>query len=135
MLAHCSLPPRSLPCRTLRAVPGELSSEAFRSVAVFLQPGGFGEVGERPARDSGPGKTLYQRPARVLEAKVSSHGREKGEGTEGKEGKEQKEGNLEKPRAFPGLGEEACWVRNHRRLYVLKGDAFLRISVGGRHRL
>ena len=38
-----------------------------------------------------------------------------------------------KPRAIAGLGEEAYWVGNpiSGALYVLKGNSFLRISVGG----
>ena len=38
-----------------------------------------------------------------------------------------------KPRGIAGLGEEDYWVGNpiSGALYVLKGDAFLRISVGG----
>jgi len=44
-----------------------------------------------------------------------------------------REEELRKPRRIDGLGEEAYWVGNpvSGALYVLKGDAFLRISVGG----
>ncbi len=43
------------------------------------------------------------------------------------------EKELRKPRSVGGLGEEAYWVGNPvaGALYVLQGDAFLRISVGG----
>ena len=50
-----------------------------------------------------------------------------------KETEEEREKELGKPRPVAGLGEEAYWVGNPitGALYVLKGDAFLRISVGG----
>ena len=46
---------------------------------------------------------------------------------------EERERELRKPRPVAGLGEEAYWVGNPitGALYVLQGDAFLRISVGG----
>jgi len=44
-----------------------------------------------------------------------------------------REEELRKPRPIDGLGEEAYWVGNRitGALYVLQGDAFLRISIGG----
>jgi len=44
-----------------------------------------------------------------------------------------REEELRKPRPIDGLGEEAYWVGNRitGALYVLKGNSFLRISVGG----
>jgi len=44
-----------------------------------------------------------------------------------------REEELRKPRPIDGLGEEAYWVGNRisGALYVLKGNAFFRISVGG----
>src|SRR2546426_10500010 len=46
---------------------------------------------------------------------------------------EERERELHKPRPVAGLGEEAYWVGNAitGALYVLQGDVFLRISVGG----
>src|ERR1700730_2942929 len=43
------------------------------------------------------------------------------------------ERNARKPRAISGLGEDAFWVGSpiSGALYVLEGDAFLRVSVGG----
>jgi hypothetical protein len=43
------------------------------------------------------------------------------------------EGNKAPPSPLPGIGEEAFWIRNPASgvLYVLKGDAYVRISVGG----
>src|SRR2546425_2340448 len=50
-----------------------------------------------------------------------------------KETQEEREKELRKPRVIDGLGEEAYWTGSPitGALYVLKGDAFLRISVGG----
>ena len=47
--------------------------------------------------------------------------------------KEQEEEESTRPRAIAGLGEEAYWVGGPiaGALYVLKGNTFLRISVGG----
>jgi len=49
------------------------------------------------------------------------------------ERKEQEEDESTRPRAIAGLGEEAYWVGGPiaGALYVLKGNTFLRISVGG----
>jgi hypothetical protein len=49
------------------------------------------------------------------------------------ERKEQEEDESSRPRTIAGLGEEAYWVGGPiaGALYVLKGNTFLRISVGG----
>jgi hypothetical protein len=49
------------------------------------------------------------------------------------ERKEQEEEESTQPRAIAGLGEEAYWVGGPiaGALYVLKGNTFLRISIGG----
>ena len=67
------------------------------------------------------------------------HPREKGEeekpvaGKDRKKAEVEREEELRKPRRIEGLGEEAYWVGNpiSGALYVLKGNSFLRISVGG----
>lgn len=48
-------------------------------------------------------------------------------------GKSEREKGESKPRLIRGLGEETYWVGNPvaGALYVLQGDSFLRISVGG----
>lgn len=52
----------------------------------------------------------------------------------GKSSPDQEKRKLLQPEAVSGLGEEAYWVRSRfgGALYVLKGDAFLRISIGGK---
>ena len=52
-------------------------------------------------------------------------------GRKGEKEREEEEGT--QPRAIQGVGEQAYWVGSPMvgALYVLKGDTFLRISVGG----
>lgn len=46
---------------------------------------------------------------------------------------DKKEDESSPPVAVPGLGEEAYWVHSFvGTLYVLKGNAFLRLSIGGK---
>jgi hypothetical protein len=54
-------------------------------------------------------------------------------GKTGDHSESEREEELRKPRSIAGLGEEAYWVGNPilGALYVLRGDTFLRISVGG----
>jgi hypothetical protein len=51
----------------------------------------------------------------------------------GKESEQEREEEANKARPITGLGEEAYWVGNPvaGALYVLQGEVFLRISVGG----
>ncbi len=62
-------------------------------------------------------------------------GRKKHEKTaaEHKQGKREEDEESTRPRTIKGLGEQAYWVGSPMvgALYVLKGDTFLRISVGG----
>ncbi len=61
-------------------------------------------------------------------------GREKSKGKEGKEpGEVEIEQEKTPPQKVPGLGDEAFWEpsRIGGALYVLKGDVFIRISIGG----
>ncbi len=50
-----------------------------------------------------------------------------------KKAEDEREEELQEPRSIDGLGEEAYWVGNpiSGALYVLQGNSFLRISVGG----
>jgi hypothetical protein len=52
---------------------------------------------------------------------------------EDKQGKHEEEEESTRPRVIKGLGEQAYWVGSPMvgTLYVLKGNTFLRISVGG----
>jgi hypothetical protein len=66
-------------------------------------------------------------------AKSESEEREKEKpAAKGKDAKEE-EGESTRPRTIKGVGEQAYWVGSPMvgALYVLKGNTFLRISVGG----
>jgi len=56
---------------------------------------------------------------------------ERGIGSEA--GREEEEERLSVPKPVKGVGQEAFWVGNGviGGLYVLKGDAYIRISIGG----
>jgi hypothetical protein len=47
--------------------------------------------------------------------------------------REEEDEESTRPRSIPGIGEQAYWVGSPMvgALYVLKGNTFLRISVGG----
>jgi len=59
--------------------------------------------------------------------------REKDNPAAGRKNAKQEEEEATQPRAIKGVGEQAYWVGSPMvgALYVLKGDTFLRISVGG----
>jgi len=65
--------------------------------------------------------------------KPASDQKEKAEKNPAAADKEEKEDDSTRPRAIAGVGEEAYWVGSPMvgALYVLKGNTFLRISVGG----
>jgi biotin carboxyl carrier protein len=67
-------------------------------------------------------------------AKPESEEREQEKPTaHGKPAREEEEEESARPRTIQGVGEQAYWVGSPMvgTLYVLKGDSFLRISVGG----
>jgi hypothetical protein len=59
-------------------------------------------------------------------------GRDKDRGHEKKKGEEEEEAAVP-PQKIPGIGDEAFWTRSRvgGALYVLKGDAYIRVSIGG----
>jgi hypothetical protein len=59
--------------------------------------------------------------------------REKSKGRDKRKGEEEEEGGGVPPQKIPGIGDEAYWTRSRvgGALYVLKGDAYIRISIGG----
>jgi len=61
-------------------------------------------------------------------AREKSRGRDKKKGEE-----EEEEGGGVPPQRIPGIGDEAYWTSSRvgGALYVLKGDAYIRISIGG----
>lgn len=88
-----------------------------------------------PAKPSAPGPRGYwqrqfhppEQPEKEKDEPAAGHAKAP------KKTEEEREKELSKPRPVGGIGEEAYWVGNRisGALYVLKGNAFLRISVGG----
>jgi hypothetical protein len=112
-----------------------LMSQCFFRTASFNKSVSLVLFTPDPAKPSGPGPREYwQEQFHAREPAV----KEKDEAAAGqakapKKTEEESERELRKPRPIAGLGEEAYWAGNRitGALYVLHGDAFLRISVGG----
>jgi len=75
-------------------------------------------------------ETTFARSAETPSAKEKEKEREKAKSGERREAEEEE---APKPEKIAGLGEDAYWIGSHvgGALYVLKGDEFFRISVGG----
>jgi len=75
-------------------------------------------------------ETTFARNAETPPAKEKEKDREKAKSGERREAEEEES---PKPEKIAGLGEDAYWIASHvgGALYVLKGDEFFRISVGG----
>jgi hypothetical protein len=88
-----------------------------------------------PAKPSAPGPREYWQkqfhPPEQAEKEKDEPAAGQAKGP--KKTEEEREKELSKPRPVGGVGEEAYWVGNPitGALYVLNGNAFLRISVGG----
>jgi hypothetical protein len=59
--------------------------------------------------------------------------RERNKGHDGKKSEEEEEEGGVPPQKIPGIGDEAYWTSSRvgGALYVLKGDAYIRVSIGG----
>jgi hypothetical protein len=80
---------------------------------------------ERAREEGGKGERERERERERKEREKK--GEKKGE----REGEEEEEESL--PTPVRGIGDEAYWASSHVNgiLYVLKGDAFIRVSIGG----
>jgi len=89
------------------------------------------EEEKRPASRKIPAKSAFASPSEARESKASAF--EKSENESNREPDSDADEAARKPRQIPALGEEAYWVGSpiSGALYVLQGDLFLRISVGG----
>jgi hypothetical protein len=112
-----------------------LMSQCFFRAASFDKSVSLVLFTADPAKPSAPGPREYwqeqfhPREPAVKEKDEPAAGQAKAP----KETEEDRERELRKPRPVAGLGEEAYWVGNPitGAFYVLQGDTFLRISVGG----
>ena len=112
-----------------------LMSQCFFSTASFDKSVSLVLFTPDPAKPSAPGPRKYwQEQFHPPEPAVKEKDEpEAGQAKAPKKTEEERERELSKPRPVAGLGEEAYWVGNPitGALYVLQGDTFLRISVGG----
>ena len=85
------------------------------------------EQERRPASIKGPAKSAFTSPREAPESRAVPNSESDGESDS------EAEDDARKPRPISALGEEAYWVGSPLAgaLYVLQGDLFLRISVGG----
>jgi hypothetical protein len=85
------------------------------------------EEERRPASIKSPAKSAFTSPREAPESKVVPYSEAD------RESDSEAEDSARKPRPISALGEEAYWVGSPLAgaLYVLQGDLFLRISVGG----
>ncbi len=105
-------------------------SQCFYSLSTFSKSISL-EVTRRSVGESeSPRAHWKQMFARALEK--GGEGEKEGESQE-KAGPEKVRAAAAKPRPVSGLGDEAYWVGSTLGggLFVLKGDAYLRLSVGG----
>lgn len=89
------------------------------------------EEEKRPASRKTPAKSAFASPREARESKAAPYGESDSESN--REPDREADEAARKPRPIPALGEEAYWVGGpiSGALYVLQGDLFLRISVGG----
>ena len=102
-------------------------SQCFYQLASFNKSVSL-EVTQKAPNYSGPEspREFWNEKFRPTANKNEDRDREKGRG-----GEEEVEGRP--PQPVPGVGDDAYWVgsRPVGALYVLKGDSYLRISIGG----
>jgi hypothetical protein len=89
------------------------------------------EEEKRPASRKSPAKSAFVSSREARESKASPYGESDSESRGEPDG--EVEEAARKPQPIPALGEEAYWVGSpiSGALYVLQGELFLRISVGG----
>jgi hypothetical protein len=112
-------------------------SQCFFSTATFAKSVSFALAVPDPAKPSALTPREYWKkqfhPLEQAEIEKEKNEPAASKAKTPKETEEEREKQLSKPRVIDGLGEEAYWVGNPiaGALYVLKGEVFLRISVGG----
>jgi len=112
-----------------------LMSLCFFRTATFAKSVSLTLAVPDPAKPSAPGPREYWQkqfhPPEQAEKEKDEPAA--GQAKAPKKTEEEREKELSKPRPVGGVGEEAYWVGNPitGALYVLNGNAFLRISVGG----
>lgn len=116
--------------------PSEQSSGGFTTAQCFYMTNNFVNsisltvTQKDPANAGGPSIRDFWKE-RFASAQGRAKEREKEGGKDAKRGEEEAES--QPPQAVKSLGDEAYWIGNQKvgALYVLTGDKFLRISIGG----
>jgi hypothetical protein len=114
-----------------------LMSQCFFSTATFAKSVSLALAMPNPAKPSALTPRKYWKkqfhPPEQPEKEKEKDDPAAGKAKTRKETEEEREKELSKPRVIDGFGEEAYWVGNpiSGALYVLRGNSFLRISVGG----
>ncbi|HKF42610.1 MAG TPA: hypothetical protein VKG01_05880 [Thermoanaerobaculia bacterium] len=105
-------------------------SQCFYTLPTFSKSVSLEVTRHRPGASDSPRDQWKQMFARAME-KASE--REQEEEREAGEATQRARETAAKPRPVSGLGDEAYWVGTSLGggLYVLKGDAYVRLSVGG----
>jgi hypothetical protein len=108
-------------------------SRCFYTLATFNKSVSLEVTRPNTANQSGP-KEFWNNTFHKKEEKADREKEEEREraGKKERAEEEEEEGGGE-PRPVPGVGDEAFWAGNQRAgaLYVLKNNAFIRISIGG----
>jgi len=119
--------------------PSEQHGGSFLMSQCFFRTATFAKSVSLALATPDPSKPPTLTPREYWRKQFHPPEQEKGEeekpaaGTAPKKAEPERERESRKPLVIDGLGEEAYWVGNSisGALYVLKGNSFLRISVGG----
>jgi hypothetical protein len=119
--------------------PSEQHGSSFLMSQCFFRTATFAKSVSLALATPDPAKPSALTPREFWRKQFHPPEQEKGEeekhaaGAAPKKAEPERERESRKPLVIDGLGEEAYWVGNSiaGALYVLQGDAFLRISIGG----
>ena len=111
-----------------------LSDTAFRVSQCFYTATEFSRSVSLAVMQRDPGRPATTSPKDFWKERFGRYSDEKGRDKvkQETEGKEEKEESVP-PKKIDGIGDEAFWASNRFGgvLYILKGDAFISISLGG----
>jgi Protein of unknown function (DUF1573) len=129
--------PLKMPNASSRADGGLTTSQCYfgvttssKSISLIVTQRGDGTDARDPKQFW---EQTFHRDLKEKESDGDKEEKEKGEKENGIERKHGEEEEAVPPKKIDGVGEEAYWSGNRfgGALYVLKGDTFIRVSVGG----
>ena len=108
-------------------------SQCFYTLPTFSRSVSLEVTRPLPGAPDSPREQWKRMFARAMKAGEKEEDEEREEGKGSHEARESAREAARKPRPVAGLGDEAYWVGGTLGggLYVLKGDAYVRLSVGG----